>query len=173
MLNDKELLIYKTIYTFINKNNYSPSIRELCKLLDIKSTKTIYNYLKKLKEKNLIYYDHNKKRTIIINKNINNKVNVINTKKIIEININSNHLIYQIKNNYFENYNIKKNDYLIINIEKKIKNNDLGLFIINNEYRVMKYTYIDSYYILEDKTKEILNRINLVGIVEAIYRNKI
>jgi len=173
MLNEKELLIYKTIYKFINKNNYSPSIRELCNLLNIKSTKTICKYLKTLMEKNFINYHQQKKRTIMINKNINNKINVINTKKIIEINFNSNHLLYQIKNNYFKNYNIKKNDYLIINIEKKIKDNDLGLFIINDKYRIMKYMYLDGYYILEDNTKEVLNKINLVGIVESVYRNKI
>jgi len=37
----------------------------------------------------------------------------------------------------------------------------------------MKYMYLDGYYILEDNTKEVLNKINLVGIVESVYRNKI
>ena len=173
MLNDKELIVYETIYDFINKNDYSPTIRELCKILNYKSTKTIYNYLNKLKEKNFISFNNKRKRTIIINANINNKVTVINTKKIIEINVNSDYLIYQIKNNYFEKHFIKRNDYLIINIKKKIKNNDLGLFIINNEYRIMKYNYLDGYYILEDNTKEVLNKINLIGIVEGVYRNKL
>lgn len=173
MLNNREITIYNEIYNFISKNNYSPTIRELCKILNIKSTKTIYLYLKKLNDKKMITYQPNKKRSIIINKSFNNKLVVINTNTEMKININSNHLIYQIKTNNFEKCHLKKNDYLIINIKKKIKNNDLGLFLINNEYRIMKYNYIDSYYILEDNEKEILNSINLIGTVEAIYRNKI
>ena len=51
MLNDKEKNVYETIYKFINNNGYSPSIRELCELLNYKSTKTIYKYLKVLKNK--------------------------------------------------------------------------------------------------------------------------
>lgn len=173
MLNEKELYIYETIYNFINKNSYSPTIRELCKLTNYKSTKTIYRYLNKLKENNYIDLKKHKKRCIIINNFIQEKVIVINTKEKINININSDNVVFQIKNNYFKDYYIKKNDYLIINTKKKIKNNDLGLFLINNKYRVMKYSFYDGYYILEDNEKEILSRINLIGVVENIYRNKI
>ena len=173
MLNDKELIVYKTICNFINEKNYCPTIRELCCILNYKSTKTVYNYIKKLKEKNYINYYPNKKRAIVTNDNIEKQFTIINTQKKIHININNKYVIYQIKNNFFENYFIKKNDYLIINIEKKIKNNDLGLFLINNEYKIMKYNFIDGYYVLEDNNKEILNRINLIGIVESIYRIKI
>ena len=172
MLTEKEKKFYETIYKFINDNGYSPTIRELCKLLNYKSTKTIYNYLKVLKNKNYINYQKKKKRSIVINKEINKRANVFNN-KFTNLNLNESNILFQIKNNYYNNYFIKKDDYLIINTKKKIKNNDLGLFLINSKYRIMKYNYYDGYYILEDNTKEILYKINLICVVEKIYRENI
>ena len=173
IMTEKEFIIYKAIQEFIKNNNYSPSIRELCTILGYKSTKSIYNYLKRLKNKNYLNYEKKKKRSISITNTVNQNVLIINTKKIVNFQINSNQVIYQIKNNYFKDYSIKSNDYLIINTEKKIKVNELGLFIIDKKYQIMKYNYIDGFYILENNKKEVLNEINLVGVVEGVFRFKI
>lgn len=173
MLSEKEERVLITIEKYIKKNNYSPTIRELCNLLNYKSTKTIYRYIKKLQEKNYLNYEKNKKRSIIVNNLINHKLFIINTKKSININFNQHTIIYQIKNDFFQEYSIKKGDYLMINTKRKIKNNELGLFIINKKYRIMKYNYLDGYFILQDSEQEILNKVNLVGTVIGIYRDNI
>lgn len=173
IMTEKEFIIYKAIQEFIKNNNYSPSIRELCTILGYKSTKTIYNYLNKLKNKNYLNYEKKKKRSISITNTINQNVLIINTKKTINFQINSNQVIFQIKNNYFKDYSIKYNDYLIIDTKKKIKINQLGLFIINKSFEIMKYNYVDGFYILENNKKEVLNEINLVGVVEGVFRLKI
>lgn len=173
MLNDKEIKIYETIKSFIKDNGYSPSIRDLCKILNIKSTKTVYNYLVKLKGKKIIDFPKSQKRSLSITNTVNYSLLIINTKNMMTFDIENNHLLFQIKNNFFNEYFIKKNDYLVINVKKRIKNNDLGLFLINDEYRIMKYTYYDGYYILEDNKKEVLYQINLLGVVEKIIRDKI
>lgn len=173
MLNEKEIKVYETIKKFIEVHRYSPSIRELNNILNYKSTKTIYRYLKNLKEKGYLNYQEHKKRSISINDTIKKNIVVMNTKKILNINFNEDIVIFQIKNNYFQNLAIKKNDYLIINIKSKIKDGDIGLFIINNDYRVMRYTYYDGFHILEDNEKEYLYKINLIGKVVGIYREKI
>lgn len=173
MLTEKEMIVYTAIKKFIQKKNYSPTIRELTKILNYKSTRTVYYYLQKLKEKNYIFQENKKNRSIIINNRLNEKIIVMNTKKIIEINWGNNTLLFQIKNNYFTEYGILKNDYLIINNKSNIKNNDLGLFIINNQHRIMKYNYIDGFYVLEDNEKEIVYKIKLIGKVVGIYRTGI
>lgn len=168
MLTEKEKKVYETIKVFLLQKGYSPTIRELCQILNYHSTKTIYKYLISLKEKNFIHYKKRKKRSITIKylkQNI--EVNKINNL----LNYDDNYYIYQIKDDYLKKYFIKKNDYLIINPKKKIKNNDLGLFFINNKYQVMHYQYYDGYYILEGLTKEFLYKINLIGVVERIYRD--
>ena len=56
--------VYEHINKFIKKNEYSPTVRELCKSLRLSSTATVHNYLKILKEKGYITYCKNKSRTI-------------------------------------------------------------------------------------------------------------
>ena len=172
MLTEKEKRVYESIKKFIKKNNYSPTIRELSKILVYKSTRTIHMYLQKLKEKNYITYN-NKPRSIIINNEFKKNLLIINTKKVLEINFDEHIIIYQINNDYFKKDAIKRNDYLIINTKSHIKNNDLGLFIINKDYRIMKYNYIDGFYILEDKEQLIVCEIKLIGKVVGVYRMNI
>lgn len=48
---EKEKEILKIIETFINKNGYSPTIREICKLANLKSTSSVHGYIKSLEAK--------------------------------------------------------------------------------------------------------------------------
>lgn len=60
--------IYNYIQSFIDENNYSPSVREIGERFDIKSTSTVHYYLKKLRTSGLISQDANKKRAVTLNK---------------------------------------------------------------------------------------------------------
>ena len=40
--------LYKEISCFLDKNGYPPTVRELCKLMNVKSSSTIFYYLDKL-----------------------------------------------------------------------------------------------------------------------------
>ena len=166
-MTEKEEAIYTTIKNFIERNNYSPTVRELCIILGYKSTKSVYYYLQILKNKNIINYQVHKKRSISI---FVPEKKTINNNKPFKFLLNSSDVIIQIKNNYFKENSICYGDYLIINTIKKIKNNNLGLFLINNKYRVMRYKNIDNYYILEDKETLILYTVKLIGVVEQVYR---
>ena len=48
---------YLFIKRFLNEKGYPPTIREICKGIDIKSTSTISYYLKKLEDSNRIVKD--------------------------------------------------------------------------------------------------------------------
>lgn len=56
MLTEKQKLIYKTIETYINEFEDSPTIRELCNLCCVKSTATMFVHLKKMESKGYISY---------------------------------------------------------------------------------------------------------------------
>ena len=60
--------VYKVVKEFIQKNGYSPSVREICDILDYSSPATAEAHLKKLKEKGYITYVENRSRTIRITK---------------------------------------------------------------------------------------------------------
>ena len=65
-LTGRQLDLYNIIKKFINKNGYSPSIRELCKLYGANSPATVHYQLQLLKRKKYIDYKDNMSRTIRI-----------------------------------------------------------------------------------------------------------
>lgn len=65
-LTPKQEELYITIKDYIERNKYSPSIRELCIRLGNSSSATVHTKLKLLKEKGFITYEEGKSRTIRI-----------------------------------------------------------------------------------------------------------
>lgn len=64
MQNNKAMLIYDYIRDCIQNQNFSPTVREICEHVGIKSTSTVHYYLQMLEEKGYIVKDPLKKRTI-------------------------------------------------------------------------------------------------------------
>lgn len=56
--------VYSFIVEYISENAYSPSIREICVGVGLKSTSTVHNHLRRLSEEGLIQFHEGKRRTI-------------------------------------------------------------------------------------------------------------
>lgn len=67
-LTKSEKEIYDAIFIYIKKNNYSPSIRELCKLTNKKSTSTVSKATSRIEKKGYIKKIPNQTRNILISK---------------------------------------------------------------------------------------------------------
>lgn len=65
-LNQRQEAVYKFLIEFKNEKRYSPSVREIRDALNIKSTSTVHNDIKKLEELGLIIKSDNASRTIEI-----------------------------------------------------------------------------------------------------------
>lgn len=65
-MTDKQNKVYEEIKKYIKENGYPPTIRELCDILNLKSTGTIQVMLKRIKKKGYIDYNEYKSRTIRI-----------------------------------------------------------------------------------------------------------
>ena len=63
----KEHEVYDAIVGHIRKFGYSPTVRELCKLLDVKSTSTMHRRLERLQEDGYIDFVKGGSRTIVVN----------------------------------------------------------------------------------------------------------
>ena len=63
-VNDKLQKVYEFTVDFINKNGYSPSIREICEKCDIKSTSSAFSYVERLKNDGLLVKSPLKKRAL-------------------------------------------------------------------------------------------------------------
>lgn len=175
-MKEKEEILLNEIVNYYKKNGVMPTRRFLQKTLNYKSVNSITKYFKSLEEQN--YLTRNSDGKIILNKyvidNTNLKtINIINTTnetcKLI-IDRNKKYVAYKIHNNYFNNIGILRNDILIIELNKTLKDNDIALFIINKQYRIMKYRYQDGFYILKDKEEILLNRVKIIGKVIMIER---
>ncbi|MBR6807093.1 MAG: transcriptional repressor LexA [Clostridia bacterium] len=64
ILSEKEQLIFNYIKKVIDEKGYSPSIRDIRRDLDIKSTSTVHTYLEKLEKKGYIQKEDGKSRTL-------------------------------------------------------------------------------------------------------------
>ena len=67
---DKSQRVYEFITSFIAENGYAPTVREICRACDIRSTATAFNIMNDLSEKGLITKSkvgENKRRAISIN----------------------------------------------------------------------------------------------------------
>ena len=67
-MNEKQKEILEIIKTFIKENGYSPTIREICKLANIKSTAAVHAHIKKLKAEGHITTGVDIPRSIVLTK---------------------------------------------------------------------------------------------------------
>lgn len=65
-MTESQVMVYKAIKVFIDRNGYSPTIREICEMCGLSSPATTHYHLKNLKEKGFINYTEGKNRTITI-----------------------------------------------------------------------------------------------------------
>lgn len=63
-LTKKQKEVLKVIKKFIAKNGYSPSVREICDLMGLSSTATVFVHLKHLMNKGYLKQTNNKFRTL-------------------------------------------------------------------------------------------------------------
>ena len=64
-MNEKLEKVYNFMVEYIDENGFSPSVRETCAALGIKSTATVYTYIEKLREKGYLSKSPLKKRTVV------------------------------------------------------------------------------------------------------------
>lgn len=176
-MNKKEEVILEEILNYVNENKRMPTMRYLQKKCNYKSVNSITLYIKSLLKQN--YLSRNKDGKLILNNNSLNYKTGIKTIKVLNsnneyvhllLNKDENYLAYKINNNYFKDIGIFRNDILIVKINKKLKDNDLGLFIIDNKYQVMRYKYKDGFYFLFDNKELILNRVKIIGKVIMVEK---
>ncbi|MBQ8508940.1 MAG: transcriptional repressor LexA [Clostridia bacterium] len=65
-LTDREREIYNYILNAIRNEGYSPSVRDICNALNMKSTSTVHTYLERLERKGMIQKESGKSRTLRI-----------------------------------------------------------------------------------------------------------
>lgn len=80
-----ETEIVNFIEQFIEKNGYSPSVREIGAAVGFKSSSTVFGYLKKLAQENKIHMNADKTRTVQVAKKDKSKHEIAEIADVIEV----------------------------------------------------------------------------------------
>lgn len=67
MKKDKTNEVYECIVRYMTETQRSPSMRDICNRTGIKSTNTVFRYLRILQSQDLIQITDNKSRSIVLN----------------------------------------------------------------------------------------------------------
>lgn len=63
---DKSEIVYNFIRNYVSENGYAPTVREICKACELKSTATAFNYLNDLSAKGIIRKTDKRNRAVSI-----------------------------------------------------------------------------------------------------------
>jgi len=157
--------LYDEISDFLDKNGYPPTVRELCKIMGVKSSSTIFYYLDKLQQQGKIRKSNNKNRTIeLINppqkafnsKDKSNKIPLLgdvaagdpimafeNYDEVYEISDNlfssSDLFMLTIKGESMINAGILNGDKVVVKKQSTANNRDIVVAMINGSATVKRY----------------------------------
>lgn len=67
---DKSELVFEYIQKFIAENGYSPTVREICRDCELKSTATAFTYINELAERGVIKKAGNKNRAVSLKQSV-------------------------------------------------------------------------------------------------------
>ena len=156
MVSDKQKNILNFINIFIEKHGYSPSIREICLGVNLKSTSTVQYHIEKLIKSGYLQKNYKKSRAITLNNtNFQNKIpilgeiaagsllmaeeNVIGTVNYHNSDNSSNLFALSVSGDSMIDEGIHEKDLVIIDKSSEIKNGDIGAFLINNSEGTIKF----------------------------------
>ncbi len=190
-LNDKLNLCYEYVKTYMQENGYAPSVRDICKDLNIKSTATAHLYLKKLSENGLINVKSDKKRAISLGNNYVSGVPLIGTVAAgqpifatenyedyytIPKDFNSNDELFmlKIKGNSMQNVGILNGDKIVVKKQNDAQNGDIVVALLDDSATCKRFFKKDNKIILHAENDEysdiIVNDVVILGKVVGLIR---
>lgn len=188
--------IYRFIKQYINDKGYSPSIREICATVGLKSTSSVHGYLQGLEKKGFIKRESTKTRTIKI---IEDKKELINI-PILKTALNGSSLLsseniegtfpipidfikktngklfmVKVKANAMVDIGLLDGDFAIIEKTNCIKNGNIVACIFKNEFIIRRLFKTDRYILLKAESTSVkpivVNDCKIIGKLIGHYRS--
>lgn len=179
--------VYNFIVDFINKNNYSPTIREIGGALGLSSTGTVDYHLKKLDEEGLIRYNKGVKRSISLVKNNSNSellplIGETGGKDYISVPGfmlgNSNGFVLRAKGESMVDAGIFDGDFVVVKKQETAENGDIVVAYVKNKATIKKIYFKNDEIKLvsansnmkQEATYEENSVIQIKGVVVGVMR---
>lgn len=185
----------QAVLDYINEYNaeygYSPTVREICAKLSIKSTASAYYYIEKLTDEGLLSKSPNKNRAVNFKKNASVNIPLIGT-------VTAGQPIFAYEN--YEDYysfpagsfkgsdlfmlsvqgesmieaGIYNGDKIIVRKQETAENGDIIVALIEDSATVKRFYKRDGYFVLHPENETmadiIVNDVSILGIVIGLVR---
>lgn len=199
-LSQKQIEILHFIKNHIQRQGYPPSVREICKGVDLKSTSTVHRHLEILEEKEYIRKDPTKPRAIeILNRTENSLLTPKKTVDIpiigkvtagqpilavehiedtfpipIEIAEKGSLFMLKVEGDSMIDVGIYSGDYVLVKQQNDAKNGDIVVVLIEDEATIKTF-YKEKEYIRlqpENTLMEpiLVKNVTILGKVIGLYR---
>ncbi|MDE7440154.1 MAG: transcriptional repressor LexA [Clostridia bacterium] len=188
---DKSEMIFEFMQKFIAENGYSPTVREICKACNIKSTATAFTYINELADRGVIKKADNRNRAVSLNQKVVN-VPLIGTVAAGQpIFATENYEgVYSIPNNFFIgddlfmlnvkgdsmiNIGMFDGDKIVVKKQETADNGDIVVALVEDSATVKRFFKRDGKIILhpenDDMQDFIFQDVQILGKVVGLMRN--
>ncbi len=198
-LNQSQIDILLFIKNHIQKKGYPPSVREICKGVNLKSTSTVHRHLEKLESKGYIRKDPTKPRAIEI---LDREDTLFETKKTVDIPIIGKvtagqpilaieHIedtfpvpielaergplfMLKVQGDSMINAGILSGDYVLVKQQNHALNGDIVVALLDDEATIKRFFKEEDHIRLQPENDSmspiITNDVTILGKVIGLYR---
>ncbi len=189
--NNKSQEVFDFIQKFIAENGYSPTVREICKACDIKSTATAFTYINQLALRGIINKADNKNRAVSLKQNVVTVPLIGTVAAGRPIFATENYEgFYSIPGNFFSgedlfmlnvhgdsmiNIGMYEGDKIIVKRQETADNGDIVVAMVDDGATVKRFFKRDGKFILhpenDDMQDFVFDEVTVLGKVIGLIRN--
>ena len=189
--NNKSQEVFDFIQKFIAENGYSPTVREICKACDIKSTATAFTYVNQLALRGFINKADNKNRAVSLKQNVVTVPLIGTVAAGRPIFATENYEgFYSIPGNFFSgedlfmlnvhgdsmiNIGMYEGDKIIVRKQESADNGDIVVALVDDSATVKRFFKRNGKIILhpenDDMEDFIFDDVRILGKVVGLMRN--
>ncbi|MDC3373924.1 transcriptional repressor LexA [Acidimicrobiia bacterium] len=194
-MSNKAQEILEFINFTLKNDGYSPSVREICEAVNLKSTSTVQYHLNKLEKKGVINKSDGKSRSLHLNNSISEfrsvpilgeiaaglplsaEENQIGELPYPESNFNDSLIALKVNGDSMIDAGIHDGDLVVVDKSKKPLDGDIGAFLVYDTEATVKYidTIRNKQYLIPANKNyeniEISENISTVGKVVSLFRD--
>ena len=194
-MSNKAQEILEFINFTLKNDGYSPSVREICEAVNLKSTSTVQYHLNKLEKKGVINKSDGKSRSLHLNNSISEfrsvpivgeiaaglplsaEENQIGELPYPESNFNDFLIALKVNGDSMIDAGIHDGDLVVVDKSKEPLDGDIGAFLVYDTEATVKYidTIRNKQYLIPANKNyeniEITENISIVGKVVSLFRD--
>jgi len=194
-MSNKAQEILEFINFTLKNDGYSPSVREICEAVNLKSTSTVQYHLNKLEKKGVINKSDGKSRSLHLNNSISEfrsvpivgeiaaglplsaEENQIGELPYPESNFNDSLIALKVNGDSMIDAGIHDGDLVVVDKSKEPLDGDIGAFLVYDTEATVKYidTIRNKQYLIPANKNyeniEISENISTIGKVVSLFRD--